>query len=103
MKQTEWEEVSKKRNNHVRIPRISIWTAKGGKVSFEAGDTVASFFFTKFPENFEAKDMFEIFKAYGIVMEVTIPAKRGKIFGFVRFKNVGDTRLLALKLDNIII
>ncbi|CAK8576317.1 unnamed protein product [Lathyrus sativus] len=50
--------------------------------------------------------MFEVFKQYGLVLEVAIPPKGdkcGKRFGFVRFKNVEDIRLLAIKLDIIMI
>lgn len=48
--------------------------------------------------------MAEIFKEYGIVIKVFIPArrdKRGKWYGFVRYIKVNDERLMVAKLDNI--
>ncbi|CAI8614976.1 unnamed protein product [Vicia faba] len=50
--------------------------------------------------------MYAIFKENGEIDEVIIPPKRdkrGKRFGFVRFFNVADERLMVIKLDNIII
>lgn len=50
--------------------------------------------------------MFELFGCIDEVIEVVISSKRnkwGKIFGFAKFKEVGDANLLVTKLDNIII
>lgn len=65
-----------------------------------------TFFFTEFPDDFFAKEMWSIFLKYGDVNEVVIPNKRdkrGQRFGFVRFANVRDPATFAVKLDNIII
>lgn len=63
-------------------------------------------FFSEFPENFGAKEMFRAFEKYGKVVDVVIPAKRDKLgrrFGFARFVGVSDVKLFGIKLDNIII
>lgn len=65
-----------------------------------------TFFFTKIPDEFGSREMYALLKENGDIDEVTIPPKRdkrGKSFGFVRFFNVKDARVLAVKLDNIII
>lgn len=39
-------------------------------------------------------------------MEIVIPSKRNKFekrFGFARFQEVGDERVFAVKLDNVLI
>ena len=66
----------------------------------------STFFFTEFPEGYGARDMYKIFLDYGDVVEVIIPSKgdrRGKKYGFVRFKSVRDERSMVLQLDNIFI
>ncbi|KAI5412726.1 hypothetical protein KIW84_057384 [Lathyrus oleraceus] len=75
----------------------------GGK---DLGDTeeISYFFFTEFPKTYGAKNMAKIFKEYGIVIKVFIPARRdnrGKWYGFVRYIKVNDERLMVAKLDNI--
>ena len=73
---------------------------------FQNHSKVSTFFFTEFPEDLIAKDMFEIFADYGKVLEVIIPAKRDKRrrkFGFVRFLDVRDERSTVTHLDNIFI
>lgn len=50
--------------------------------------------------------MVRAFSYYGEAIEVVIPPKRdalGRRFGFVRFRSVSDPRMLAIKLDNILI
>lgn len=52
-----------------------------------------TFFFTEFPDNFGAYEMWSVFEKFGMVYEVVIPNKkdkRGKRFGFVRFHEVRD-------------
>lgn len=66
------------------------------------GDGQSSFFFTNFPEDYKAKDMWNVSRRYGKISELFIPGKRdkrGEQFGFVRFENVLDARMLALKMD----
>ncbi|XP_058746552.1 uncharacterized protein LOC131619480 [Vicia villosa] len=67
---------------------------------------VTSLFVSDFPEGTTAKDLFQLFGCYGSVVEVAISPRRnsfGKRFGFARFVEVIDGRLLAVRLDNIII
>ncbi|CAK8576877.1 unnamed protein product [Lathyrus sativus] len=50
--------------------------------------------------------MFEVFKSFGLVVEVVIPPRRDKCskrYGFVRFRKVENERIMAVKLNNIII
>lgn len=71
-----------------------------------SGSEITMFFFTEVPDQYGAKEMYNIFKEYGHIDEVIFPPrrdKRRKRFGFVRFFNVLDEILLAIKLDNIII
>jgi len=74
---------------------------KNSKMPLE-GDGQSSFFFTNFPEDYKAKDMWNVSRRYGKISELFIPGKRdkrGEQFGFVRFENVLDARMLALKMD----
>ncbi|CAK8561675.1 unnamed protein product [Lathyrus sativus] len=48
--------------------------------------------------------MFGVFKDYGLILEVYIPAmmdKRGMRYGFIRFRKVIDARIMAVKLNSI--
>lgn len=50
--------------------------------------------------------MYEGFVRGGEIDEVVIPSKRNiwrRLYGFVRFFDVKDTRLMTTKLDNIFI
>ncbi|CAK8534832.1 unnamed protein product [Lathyrus sativus] len=50
--------------------------------------------------------MFDIFKQYGLVLEVVIHPKHdkwGKRCDYVRFKKVDDERLMEIKLDSIMV
>lgn len=76
------------------------------QVSGRSRKTVCTFFFTHFPDNFNAEAMWGVFKKYGNVKEVVIPDKRNKAgmrFGFARFWDVSDLQDMERKLDNIII
>ena len=67
---------------------------------------ISTFFFTEFPEDYGARDMYGIFMDYGDVVEVIIPPKRdrrGKKYGFISFNGVRDERSLVLQIDNICI
>lgn len=93
-----WMEVGGRRKNSFRTR----WDHVGGKKL----PSSASFFFTSFPENMMARDLYEVFKEYGEVDGVIIPERRdrsGKRFGFVRFFEVVDDERMAVKLDNIFI
>lgn len=70
------------------------------------GRSLTTYFFSHFPDNFDAKALWGVFKLYGDVAEVVIPTKRNKEglrFGFARFWEVADPKQLERKLDNIII
>ncbi|KAI5444628.1 hypothetical protein KIW84_013049 [Lathyrus oleraceus] len=96
-------EMVRRMKNYDNFNMCSIWTARKGKELGEIDET-SSFFFTKFPKTYRENKMAEIFKEFGIVMEVFIPTgrdKRGKRHGFVQFKKVKEERIMAVKLDNI--
>lgn len=67
----------------------------------------STFFFTEFSNIYETKELYIIVKEYSVIEEVVIlPPRRdqcGKRFGFTRFRKMVDERLMATKLDNIII
>jgi hypothetical protein len=63
-----------------------------------------SFYFTNFPDDLKALDLWETFAKYGHVGDVYIPNKvdkRGKRFGFVKFKNVTDIDDMSLRLADV--
>lgn len=67
---------------------------------------VTSFYVSEFPDYFNAKRIYELFGCAGNVKEVAISPRRnnaGKRFAFARFCDVEDGRLLAIRLDNILI
>jgi hypothetical protein len=68
-------------------------------------DKVAtSYFFTNFPEEVKAADLWPRFAKFGRVGEVFIPAKvdkQGKKFGFVKFRDVKDEKELLRRISNI--
>ncbi|XP_058755922.1 uncharacterized protein LOC131629137 [Vicia villosa] len=92
-----WKKVMYKRNSRTK------WDATVGGGRNES-EVLSTFFFTDFDDKWKAKDMYEVFKKMGDIDEVYIPNKkdkRGRRYGFVRFVNVKDDRLLATKLDNV--
>jgi RNA recognition motif-containing protein len=68
-------------------------------------DKVAtSFFFTNFPEEVKAVDLWPKFARFGRVGEVYIPDKRdkqGRRFGFVKYRDVSDAREQLDLVSNI--
>lgn len=69
-------------------------------------EVIVSIFFSDFPNRIRAKDMFDLFACHGEIVEVVIPPKKnklGKRFGFARFMQMVDARVLAVILDNILI
>lgn len=101
--QREWLEVRHRRIQMV-VARKFVWTARRGKCVGKV-DTLSTFFFTGFPISFEEKETYEVFKEFGLVVEVVIPTrrdKRGKQYGFVRFGKVGDKSVMVVKLDTSI-
>jgi len=67
---------------------------------------ITSYYFTHFPDEANEELLWWHFKKWGDVREVYIAKrlnKKGRRYGFVRFKDVRDTRGLELRLDNIVI
>ncbi|GKA81261.1 RNA-directed DNA polymerase, eukaryota [Tanacetum coccineum] len=63
-----------------------------------------SVFVTNFPEHFTARDLWNVFTAYGKVVDVYIPLKKskaGKKFAFVRFLKVDNLERLIENLCTI--
>jgi hypothetical protein len=63
-----------------------------------------SFFFTNFPEDASSEVLWKLFLKFGRVGEVYIPKKldkRGRRFGFVKFKEVGDVEELSERLRDV--
>jgi hypothetical protein len=102
----EWQTV-KGRNridNKGMKQKIDIATTKGFKG--DGSVSLTTFFFTDFPTSFGAKAMINAFHYYGDILEVVIPAKRdrrGRRFGFARFKNVMDAQGFESELANLTI
>ncbi|CAK8577194.1 unnamed protein product [Lathyrus sativus] len=91
--QEDWVEVRRKKDHAQAKEKFLVWTVKKGKGCVE-DETVASFFFTEFPN------------AFGLVSEVFVPHrrdKRGNRYGFIRYKKVTNVRVMATRLDNIFI
>lgn len=78
----------------------------GGRNRDVGTSPVTSFYVSEFPDYFNAKRLFELFGCSGSVVEVEISPRRnriGKRFAFARFSGVEDGRILAIRLDNILI
>lgn len=72
----------------------------------DSNEEIPSIFFFEFSERISSAYIFKLFGYIGDMVEVVIPPRRsnmGKQFGFARFRGVEDSRLLAVKLDNILI
>lgn len=79
---------------------------KGNGKRFEDYVRISNYFFTEISYTHGAMEMYNIFKDFGEIEEVVIPPKwdkRRKWYSFVRFRNVENERMLATKVDNIII
>jgi RNA recognition motif-containing protein len=66
--------------------------------------SATSYFFTNFPDDVKAVDLWPKFARFGRVGEVFIPAKvdkQGKSFGFVKFREVRDATELLRCISNI--
>ncbi|CAK8575102.1 unnamed protein product [Lathyrus sativus] len=99
-----WERIGR----NARLGRkggISVWKENNGKGTLD-GEPTVSFFITEFPDKVNAKELFEVFKVYGVISEVFIAGrhdKRGRRFGFAKFRKVHDPRVLACNLDSIVL
>lgn len=77
-----------------------------GRNIFDSEMVIVSIFFLEFPERHRSEDLFNLFGCVGDAVEVVIPPRRnrwGKRYDFNMFKGVEDARVLAVKLDNILI
>ncbi|XP_058746534.1 uncharacterized protein LOC131619461 [Vicia villosa] len=89
------------------VRRAPVWDSFPLDFKLKRGreENVVSFYFSAFPDRYTAKEFFELFGCIGEVVEVSISPRRnkfGKKFGFARFVEVEDARILAVKLDNVI-
>lgn len=67
---------------------------------------VVSIFFSKMPDRIRASNIYDLFGCYGEVEGVVFPSKRnrwGKHYGFARFTDSEDARMLVVRLDNILL
>lgn len=67
---------------------------------------ILSIYFSEINDGCRAREIFNLFKKYGDLVEVVIPTRKdkpGRMFGFARFVDMEDVRLLAVRLDNIFI
>lgn len=58
------------------------------------------------PEDFGVREVYAVVKEFGDIAEVVISPrrdKREKMYGFARFHNIKDERMISTTLDNIII
>ncbi|PWA88613.1 hypothetical protein CTI12_AA118510 [Artemisia annua] len=65
---------------------------------------IDSFMFFGYPENWEVKDLWSLFKRHGWVNDIYMVKwrlKNGERFGFVRFRGVSDVKLMEKRLGNI--
>ncbi|GKD35517.1 nucleotide-binding alpha-beta plait domain-containing protein [Tanacetum coccineum] len=68
--------------------------------------TATTFYFSKFPENWNARALWKMFEKYGSLVDVYVATKRtkgGDRFGFARFKNVTDVQSFEHSLSGILI
>jgi RNA recognition motif-containing protein len=66
--------------------------------------TTTSFFITNFPEEATTAELWKVFLRYGRIGEVYIPKKRdkkGRRFGFVKFKEVAEVDALSDSLSDV--
>ncbi|XP_058749527.1 uncharacterized protein LOC131622508 [Vicia villosa] len=99
-----WHKVGKRNFKNL----TSKWDVSpvGSRLSEAKRNALTSIFFSEIPERITSSEIFELFGCVGDIIEVVISPRRnkfGKRFGFARFENVEDGRVLAVKLDNILI
>ncbi|CAI8600797.1 unnamed protein product [Vicia faba] len=78
----------------------------GSRSKVEGEVAVILVYFSEFPDRCKAREFHKLFGPFGNVVEISIAPRRnklGKKFGFVRFKDVADAQILAVKLDNVIV
>lgn len=100
----EWE-VVRRRNFRESGQRWDVFPLGGGMLKSNSAE-ITLIYSSRFPEDYSAKNFFELFGCLGKVVEVAISPRKncfGRKFGFVRFVEVADGRLLAIKCDNVMI
>ncbi|XP_058742013.1 uncharacterized protein LOC131614447 [Vicia villosa] len=102
MQKEGWSRVSYRKRYVVRWDTFPF----GGRNRNDSSGPVTSMYVSAFPEDYSAKNLFELFGCSGNVAEVAISPRRNKFgrrFAFARFTDVVDGRILAIRLDNILI
>lgn len=98
----EWQ-IAQRRVFRSVAPKWDCQYGHGGR-RVGVDEKMVSIFFSEIPNRIRAADVYDLFNCHGDVVEVVIPPKKnklGKRYGFARFMNVEDTRMLAVRLDNI--
>lgn len=78
----------------------------GGRHKSQKISSLTLVYFSEFPESCKAMNFYKLFGCIWKVVEVSISPRRNKIgkkFGFTMFEEVEDERLLAVRLDNVLI
>src|SRR4051812_48282627 len=96
-----WRKVGRRKG---RNSGSGYWDVAGGG----AGrlESVSTTFLTEFGEKWKARDLFFELKELGDLEEVVVSPRRdrrGRRFGFASFNNVKDEKMLAVKLDNMVL
>ncbi|XP_058750416.1 uncharacterized protein LOC131623425 [Vicia villosa] len=100
-----WQEVRKKSFKQW-VARWDVFPWGGGDLKRLKGGVITSIYFSEFPDPSSAKDFFELFGCIGSVFEVSISSRKnkwGKKFGFAKFVDVEDERMVAIRCDNVCI
>lgn len=100
----DWEEV-KKRSFKNWSPRWDTFPWGGGYQNLKQ-QPITSVNISAFRNYCNATTLFDLFGCEGKVMEVEISPRKNKFgrrFGFARFVEVEDDRLLAVRLDNVMV
>lgn len=95
-----WFKVVRNKGRGIEAVRWDIWKNDLGGDKGEA----TTFFITDFEDKWRATDLFFELKEFGLTEEIVIPLKkdsRGLRYGFVRFIEVEDARIMEVKLDNV--
>lgn len=82
------------------------WDVAAGGRKMDLDAVVTSFFITEFGDNWKANELFYKLKELGEMNEVVIPPKRdmrGRRYMFARFFNMVNEKLMAVKLDNVVL
>lgn len=80
--------------------------ARDQKLNWRNRNDITLYYFMRFPDDVSEKDLWTHFRRWGEVREVFIPKqrnRRGRRYGFVRFKGVFDKNRLEKQLNRIIL